>query len=53
MKRMERLRLYPTRRQALRLELCLDICRQLYNLALDQRRNAHRERGLFITHKMQ
>jgi len=53
MKRMERLRLYPTRRQALQLQLCLDICRQLYNVALEQRRNAWRERRLSITHKIQ
>jgi putative transposase len=53
MKRMERLKLYPTRRQALRLQLCLDICRQLYNLALGQRRSAYRERKLSITYKMQ
>src|SRR4029077_12281792 len=53
MKRMERLKLYPTRRQALRLQLCLDVCRQLYNVALEQRRNAYRERRLSITHKIQ
>jgi len=53
MKRTERLKLYPTRRQALRLQLCLDICRQLYNLALEHRRNAWRERKLSITHKIQ
>jgi putative transposase len=50
---MERLKLYPTRRQALRLQLCLDVCRQLYNVALEQRRNAYRERKLSITHKTQ
>ena len=50
---MERLKLYPTRRQGLRLQLCLDICRQLYNLALEQRRNAYRERRLSITLKIQ
>jgi putative transposase len=53
MKRMERLKLYPTKRQALRLQLCLDVCRQLYNLALEQRRNAWRERRLSITRGMQ
>ena len=53
MKRMERLKLYPTKRQALRLEMCLDVCRQVYNLALQQRRCAWRERRLSITHKMQ
>jgi putative transposase len=35
------------------LQLCLDVCRQLYNLALEQRRNAWRERRFSITHKMQ
>ena len=53
MKRMERLKLYPTRRQAQRLQFCLDVCRQVYNVALEQRRNAYRERKLSITYRMQ
>jgi putative transposase len=53
MKRMERLKIYPTKRQALRLQVCLDVCRQLYNVALEQRRNAWRERRLFITYRIQ
>jgi len=53
MKRMERLKLFPTRRQVLRFQLCLDVCRQICNVALEQRRNAWRERRLSITHKMQ
>ncbi len=53
MKRIERLKLYPTARQATRLHLCLDTCRQLYNAALEQRRDAWRHRRLSITHKMQ
>jgi len=53
MKRIERLKLYPTRRQTLRLQLCLDVCRQLYNVALEQRRSAWRERQLSITYKVQ
>jgi len=50
---MERLKLYPTPKQAARLQFYLDVCRQLYNLALEQRRDAWRHRRLKITHKIQ
>lgn len=53
MKRIERLKLYPTRQQAARLQLCLDVCRQLYNIALEQRRDAWRSRRHSITYRMQ
>jgi len=40
MKRIERLRLYPTRRQTARLQFMLDVTRELYNALLQQRRDA-------------
>ena len=49
----ERVRLYPTRRQAERLAMLLDVTRQLYNTALEQRRDAWRTRRISITEKRQ
>jgi Helix-turn-helix domain len=40
MKRIERIRLYPTPHQAAHLALMLDVTRQLYNALLEQRRDA-------------
>ena len=53
MKRIERLRLYPTRRQAARLAFALDVTRQLYNALLQQRRDAYRLRGSGLRSKEQ
>lgn len=53
MKRIERVKLYPTGRQIARLETCLGICCELYNAALQQRRDAWRTRRLRISHKRQ
>ncbi|WP_240695302.1 RNA-guided endonuclease InsQ/TnpB family protein [Thermus caldilimi] len=38
-------RLYPTRPQARDLERTLELCRQLYNAALQERRDAYRKAG--------
>jgi hypothetical protein len=46
MKRIERIRLYPTPHQQQRLNFMLDVTRQLYNALLEQRRDAYRKRGL-------
>ncbi len=48
MKRIERVRLYPSARQRERLHFALDVTRQLYNALLEQRREAHRRRGVAI-----
>ena len=40
MKRVERLRLYPSRHQTARLQFMLDVTRELYNALLQQRRDA-------------
>lgn len=52
-KRIERIKLYPTLRQAQRLQFALDVCRDIYNAALQQRRDAWRSRRLSISHKQQ
>ncbi len=52
-KRMERVRLYPTPSQSARLVMMLDVTRQLYNAALQERRDAYRMRGISVTAKMQ
>jgi putative transposase len=53
MKRIERVKLYPTPSQQARLHACLGVCRELYNAALQQRRDAWRSRHLRIDHKRQ
>ncbi len=53
MKRIERVKLYPTASQGARLQACLGVCRELYNAALQQRRDAWRSRRLRIDHKRQ
>ena len=52
-KRIERIRLYPTVRQAAALRFMLDVTRELYNAALQERRDAYRLRGVSVTFKMQ
>ena len=53
MKRIERVRLYPTNRQAQRLQFMLDVTRELYNALLQERRDAYKHRGVRITSKQQ
>jgi putative transposase len=52
-KRIERIRLYPTPRQEEALCFMLDVTRQLYNAALQHRRDAYRMRGVSILAKQQ
>ena len=52
-KRIERIRLYPTTRQAAALAVMLDVTRDLYNALLQQRRDAYRLRRVTVTAKMQ
>jgi putative transposase len=52
-KRIERIRLYPTKRQAAALAVMLDVTRELYNALLQQRRDAYRLRKVTVTAKMQ
>jgi putative transposase len=52
-KRIERIRLYPTLHQAAGLERMLDVTRDLYNALLQQRRDACRLRGISVTACMQ
>ena len=52
MKRIERVRLYPTNRQRARLGFMLDVTRELYNALLQERRDAYR-RGVRVTSKQQ
>ncbi len=52
-KRIERIRLYPTTHQAAALAVMLDVTRQLYNALLQQRRDAYRLRKVTVTAKMQ
>lgn len=53
MKRIERIRLYPSPRQRERLQFMLDVTRELYNAALQERRDAFRFRGISISAREQ
>ena len=53
MKRIERVRLYPTPRQERALGFVLDVTRELYNALLQERRDAYRLRGVRVTAKEQ
>ncbi|MBV9269735.1 MAG: helix-turn-helix domain-containing protein [Candidatus Eremiobacteraeota bacterium] len=52
MKRIERVRLYPTNTQVQRLQFALDVTRELYNALLQERRDAYR-RGVRLRSKDQ
>jgi putative transposase len=52
-KRIERVRLYPTPRQEDAFRFMLDVTRQLYNAALQHRRDAYRMCGVSISAKQQ
>jgi putative transposase len=52
-KRIERIRLYPSARQEQALRFMLDVTRQLYNAALQERKDAYRMRGVAVTFKRQ
>lgn len=52
-KRVERIRLYPTASQASHLEFMLHATRHLYNALLQQRRDAYRYRGISVRTKAQ
>ena len=53
MKRIERVRLYPTAGQRRRLVFALDVTRQLFNALLEQRRDVWRMRGKSVSTKEQ
>src|ERR1700693_6071185 len=53
MKRIERIRLYPTARQGARLGFALDVTRELFNALLQQRRDAWRMRRHSVSTKEQ
>jgi putative transposase len=46
-------RLYPTKKQAIRLQEVLDRCRELYNAALQERKDAYRMAHLSIGYNQQ
>ncbi|MDM7938860.1 MAG: helix-turn-helix domain-containing protein [Methanothrix sp.] len=46
MKTAYRFRMYPTKQQEAQLELTLNACRHLYNLALADRKNAYESEGI-------
>ena len=52
-KRIERIRLYPTSHQTKALVRMLDVTRELYNALLQQRRDAYRLRRIGVTARMQ
>jgi putative transposase len=52
-KRIERVRLYPTAHQVERLTFALDVTRELYNALLEERREAYRRRGIVLSGKAQ
>jgi putative transposase len=53
MKRIERIRLYPTPHQETSLAFMLDVTRQLYNALLEQRRDAYRKCKITLSAKQQ
>ena len=53
MKRIERIRLYPTPHRAAALARMLDVTRDLYNALLQQRRDSYRLRRISLTARMQ
>ncbi|MGA2760792.1 MAG: transposase [Candidatus Cybelea sp.] len=53
MKRIERIRLYPTAHQDDAMCFMLDVTRELYNALLQERRDAYRFNGMTITTRMQ
>src|SRR5579863_9001302 len=53
MKRIERVRLYPTPCQEHALHFILDATRELYNALLQERRDAFRLRGVSVNAKAQ
>ncbi|HEV3091049.1 MAG TPA: helix-turn-helix domain-containing protein, partial [Candidatus Cybelea sp.] len=53
MKRIERIRLYPTARQEDALRFMLDVTRQLYNDLLQERRDAYRFNKVRLTTRTQ
>jgi putative transposase len=46
-------RMYPTRQQEAMLDLTLETCRNLYNLALADRKNAYEVEGISRTYEDQ
>jgi hypothetical protein len=52
-KRIEKVRLYPSAPQDQALRFMLDVTRQLSNAALQERKDAYRLRGVPVTFKMQ
>jgi putative transposase len=50
MRKSFKYRLYPTRKQAERLQHTLDLCRELYNAALEERRVAWRDHGIRVNY---
>jgi putative transposase len=53
MKRIDRIRLYPSGRQETALRFMLDVTRELYNALLQERRESCRLRGITVTAKVQ
>lgn len=53
MKRVERVRLYPTARQVTGLRFVLDVTRELFNALLEERREAWKRRRIKISTKQQ
>ncbi len=53
MKTAYKFRMYPTRRQEAMLDLTLETCRHLYNLALADRKNAYEVEGISRTYEAQ
>jgi putative transposase len=46
-------RLYPTPAQEQKLEFTVEICRELYNVAIEERRSAYKSHRLSITYTYQ
>ena len=53
MKTAYKFRMYPNRQQEAMLDLTLETCRHLYNLALADRKNAHEVEGISRTYEDQ
>ena len=53
MKTAYKFRMYPNKQQEASLDLTLDTCRHLYNLALADRKNAYEVEGISRTYEDQ
>lgn len=53
MKKAFKYRIYPTKKQEKKLEQTFELCRELYNAEIEERKNAYEEKGKSISYTAQ